>query len=93
MEPAELPPTALLPPDLAVVTVRLTKALSCVKTHCPLKVQANIRHKGLLSVIYLCLSPPPEPRGDLEPPEPERPLPTLVEEADLWGGIESITVQ
>ena len=33
-------------------------------------------------ISYLCFSPPPEPRGDFEPPEPR--APTLVAEGDLY---------
>ena len=34
---------------------------------------------------HLCFKPPPDPRGDLEPPVPARPpFPTLVLEAALY---------
>jgi len=33
---------------------------------------------------HLCLSPPPDPRGDFDPPAGRPPAPTVVLEADLW---------
>ena len=58
---------------------RLVPRLVCGEVAC-------VRHQ-----THLCLSPPPDPRGDFDPPAGRPPAPTDVLEADLWEGKETGT--